>query len=41
MEHADSRFTGFLALIQPFILKRARKAREKGVMKDLLAKYCQ
>jgi quercetin dioxygenase-like cupin family protein len=40
MEHADSRFTGFLALIQPFILKRAKKAREKGVMKDLLEKYC-
>ncbi|HET6996544.1 MAG TPA: cupin domain-containing protein [Chitinophagaceae bacterium] len=41
MEHADSRFTGFLALIEPFILRRAKKARKKGVMKELLQKYCQ
>lgn len=41
MEHADSRFTGFLALIEPVLLRRARKARKKGVMEELLNRYCQ
>ena len=41
MEHADSRFTGFLSLVEPFLLRRARKARARGVMKELLEQYCQ
>lgn len=41
MEHADSRFTGFLALVEPFILRRAKKARKKGVLNDLIRQYCQ
>ena len=41
MEHADSRFTGFLSLIEPVLLRRARKARKKGVMEELLNRYCQ
>jgi hypothetical protein len=40
MEYADSRFTGFLALIETFILRRAKKARNKGV-NDLIKQYCQ
>jgi quercetin dioxygenase-like cupin family protein len=40
LEHSDSRFTGFLRLIEPFLLRRAKKARKKGVMKELLERYC-
>lgn len=40
MEHADSRFTGFLGLIEPFLLRRARKARKRGVLKALIEQYC-
>jgi quercetin dioxygenase-like cupin family protein len=40
MEHSDSRFTGFLSLIDPILLRRAKKARRKGVMDELLKKYC-
>ncbi|QEC69292.1 cupin domain-containing protein [Panacibacter ginsenosidivorans] len=41
MEHADSRFTGFLALIEPILLRRAVRARKKGVMNALREKYCR
>jgi quercetin dioxygenase-like cupin family protein len=41
LEHSDSRFTGFLKLIEPILLWRARKARKKGVMQELIAKYCK
>jgi quercetin dioxygenase-like cupin family protein len=41
MEHSDTRFTGFLALIEPFLLWKARKARKKGVMEELRQRYCQ
>jgi quercetin dioxygenase-like cupin family protein len=41
MEHADSRFTGFLSLIEPLLLRRARKAKKRGVLKKLLEQYCQ
>jgi quercetin dioxygenase-like cupin family protein len=41
MEHSDTRFTGFLALIEPFLLWKARKARKKGVMDELQNRYCQ
>jgi quercetin dioxygenase-like cupin family protein len=40
MEHSDSRFTGFLALIQPFLLRKARKARKKGILDQLRQQYC-
>jgi quercetin dioxygenase-like cupin family protein len=40
LEHSDSRFTGFLSLIEPLLLWRARKARKKGVMKELTERYC-
>lgn len=39
LEHSDSRFTGFLRLIEPLLLSRARRARKKGVMKELIDKY--
>lgn len=41
MEHADSRFTGFLGLIEPFLLRRAKKARRRGVLDGLIEQYCQ
>jgi quercetin dioxygenase-like cupin family protein len=41
LEHSDTRFTGFLGLIEPVLLWRARKARKKGVMQQLIAKYCK
>jgi len=40
LEHSDSRFTGFLRLIEPLLLSRARRARKKGVLKELIARYC-
>jgi quercetin dioxygenase-like cupin family protein len=41
IEHSDTRFPGFLSLIEPFLLRRARKARKRGVMKELIEQYCQ
>lgn len=41
MEHADSRFTGFLSLIEPVLLRRAKKARQKGVLEKLIDQYCK
>jgi len=41
MEHADSRFTGFLGLIEPFLLRRAKKARRRGVLASLIEQYCK
>jgi len=41
MEHADSRFTGFLGLIEPFLLRRAKKARRRGVLEGLIKQYCK
>jgi mannose-6-phosphate isomerase-like protein (cupin superfamily) len=40
LDHSDSRFTGFLGLIEPILLSRARKARKKGVMIELIERYC-
>ncbi|MHA4847400.1 cupin domain-containing protein [Flavitalea antarctica] len=40
LEHSDSRFTGFIGIIEPFLLRRARKARKRGVMKELIERYC-
>lgn len=41
LEHSDTRFTGLLSLVEPFLLRRAKKARKKGVMKELIEHYCQ
>lgn len=41
MQHSDTRFTGLLRLIEPFLLRRARKAKKKGVLDALRQKYCQ
>jgi quercetin dioxygenase-like cupin family protein len=41
LEHSDTRFTGFLGLIEPIILRRAKKARDKGILKELVDQYCQ
>lgn len=41
LEHSDTRFTGFLSLIQPFLLRRAKRARKKGVMNELMDRYCR
>jgi len=40
IEHSNSRFTGFLSLIEPLLLWRAKKARKKGVLNELLEQYC-
>jgi quercetin dioxygenase-like cupin family protein len=40
LEHSDTRFTGLLRLIEPVVLRHARKARKKGVMKQLIERYC-
>jgi len=40
LEHSDSRFTGFLGLIEPLLLRRAERARKKGVLKELMERYC-
>ena len=40
-ELSDTRLTGFLSLITPFLLRRAKRARKKGIQKMLLEKYCQ
>lgn len=39
LEHSDTRFTGFIGLIQPLLLRRARSARKKGVLQALLHRY--
>lgn len=40
MDHADSRFTGFLSVVEAILLRRARRARKKGVLDELRKKYC-
>ena len=41
MKHSDTRFPGFLSLIQPFLLRRTRKARSRSVMQELPEQYCK
>lgn len=41
MSHADTNVTGFYSLIEPIMLRRAKKAIRKGVLKELQEKYCQ
>lgn len=41
LEHADTRLTGFYALIESWLLRRARRARKKGVLNQLLEQYCE
>jgi mannose-6-phosphate isomerase-like protein (cupin superfamily) len=40
LELSDTRFPGFLSLISPIMLHRAKKARRRGVDKQLIEKYC-
>jgi quercetin dioxygenase-like cupin family protein len=40
LELSDTRFKGFLALITPFLLRRAKKVRQKGIGDELIRKYC-
>lgn len=39
LELSGTRLTGWMRLIEPLILRRAKKARSKGVEKELLEKY--
>jgi SNF2 family DNA or RNA helicase len=39
--HSDTRLTGIVSLLQPLLLRRAKKAIRKGVLKELQQKYCQ
>ncbi len=40
LDISDTRLTGWMSLIEPLILKRARRARKNGIEKNLLAAYC-
>jgi quercetin dioxygenase-like cupin family protein len=40
LEHSDTRFRGLLRLVEPLLLRYARKARKKGVTKELIERYC-
>jgi quercetin dioxygenase-like cupin family protein len=39
LELSDTRFNGFLGLITPLLLRRARKARQRGVLQQLEERY--
>lgn len=39
MDLSDTRFPGFLSLISPILLRRAKRARRKGVDKELMERY--
>jgi mannose-6-phosphate isomerase-like protein (cupin superfamily) len=39
LELTDTRLTGFIALVLPYLLRRAKRARRKGVLIDLEKKY--
>lgn len=41
LELSDTRFTGFLSLITPLLLRRAKRARRNGVDKMLMDRYCK
>ena len=36
---SDTRIPGFLGLITPFLLRKAKKAEQKGTYRDLISKY--
>jgi mannose-6-phosphate isomerase-like protein (cupin superfamily) len=40
LEHSDTRFKGWLGIITPFMLRRAKSARKRGVDRYLIDKYC-
>lgn len=40
LDHTDTRLTGFLSLIEPFILRRARRATKRGIKQQLIEQYC-
>lgn len=41
LDLSDTRLPGFLKLITPLLLLRAKKARKKGVYDELVRKYCK
>ncbi|MBV4359237.1 cupin domain-containing protein [Pinibacter aurantiacus] len=41
LDLSDTRLPGFLKLITPLLLHRAKKARRKGVYDELVRKYCR
>jgi quercetin dioxygenase-like cupin family protein len=41
LEMSESNFPGFLSLIQSILKRRARKAKGRGVDKELMEKYCR
>jgi quercetin dioxygenase-like cupin family protein len=40
LELSDTRLPGFLSFIQPYLKRRAKSARKRGVDTELFAKYC-
>jgi hypothetical protein len=40
VEMADSQMTGALGIIEPALSALARRARRKGVDRELIARYC-
>lgn len=40
LELSDTRFSGFLSLLESFLIRRARKARKRGVERELYRLYC-
>lgn len=40
LDMSESNFPGWLSLIQPFLRRKAQKARRKGLEKYLIEKYC-
>ena len=41
VQHSDTNFPGLLSIIAPFLRYRAKQARKKGLMKELMARYCK
>jgi len=40
LQHSDTRLTGLIAVAEPFFLRRAAKAKRKGVLDELIQTYC-
>jgi mannose-6-phosphate isomerase-like protein (cupin superfamily) len=40
LDLSDTRFKGFLALMTPFLLQRAKRVKRKGMGEELIKKYC-
>lgn len=40
LDMTDTRLTGLISVIEPWLLKRAKKALDKGIQRELLTAYC-